>query len=203
MFQAHAGLHPSEKAQHAAVPIRNQLRARSEGAGRTGHVDIVFIGILRNRRQHPDHGVNAIVHLECLAHDVRIAALVQFPIFVAQKENRGRSRLIVGRSKIPPQNGLHSEHPEKAVRNHAGRYTTGFVFRKQRELHGVVFHQAAQRAVLLAVIRHFGNRVADASQADLIRALMQHQELIALLVRQRLQQNSVDHTHDRGVGPDA
>ncbi len=127
----------------------------------------------------------AIVHLKRLTDNVRNAPLMLLPIFVAQEQNGWRSRLIVRGSEIPAQDRLHAERAEEAIRHNAGAHATGLSLRKERECHAVIFHQLAQRSTLIAVIANFGNGKTNI-QPGLLGAFVEHHQLIALLVRQRL-----------------
>ena len=103
--QRRSGPHPSERLHHARVAIRAHRFRRSKRARRHRHVDVVLVGKLRNRRQHANHRVRPIVHLEDLADDARIAAKAALPVGVAQHEHGiGAMAIVVlaGRSGPPP-----------------------------------------------------------------------------------------------------
>ncbi len=72
-----ARLQPAEHVQRAegAAVLRDlPLAGGAERARQHRHVDVVLLRIVRHVRQHADHAMRAIVHLEHLADDVRIAA---------------------------------------------------------------------------------------------------------------------------------
>ena len=70
----HRRRHPAEDVEHPGrARVQGEL-PHAERAGGGRHVHVVLRRILRHRRQHADHRVDPVVHLEGLPHDRRIAA---------------------------------------------------------------------------------------------------------------------------------
>ena len=78
-------LHSRENMHHARGATLNHALAGAERACGRGHVHVVLVGILRDRRKNADNRVNSVVHGERLANDGGIAAKTANPVFVAKQ----------------------------------------------------------------------------------------------------------------------
>ncbi len=202
-FERHTGLEAAKNGHHACAAVADKLRTAACGALRGGHVNIGFSGILRDRRQHAQNGVRAVVHLEYSAHDVRVAALVALPVFVAQDQDGGRVFAVVGGHEGAAQQRLDAQDIEEIGRYYGGFHALGGVRADEQEVHHVMFHDAAQRVIAVAVIvelLHGEGHVVDMSLAEL---LMQHHQLAAIAIRQRAKEHAVHNAENRRVGADA
>ncbi len=130
---------PSDGGQHARLTVLNRARVRSEWTCRGRHVDVVLARELRHRRQHTNHGVDAIVHLERAADDAKIGAEGVLPIGVADDQDGGRVLRVVFGSERPAEERGDAEHVEEVGRDDAGLYARRFAVSKQTERHLVVF----------------------------------------------------------------
>ena len=81
------------------VTMLNDTGRGAERARNRWHVDIVVTRILRDRRQHTNHGMHLVIHPEMPADDVRIATMALLPVLVAQYEDRVGTHLVVSISK--------------------------------------------------------------------------------------------------------
>ena len=117
--RAWAGVTPGFMRPKALIMRRLRLamkrRVGTERARRGGHVDVVLVGILRDRRQHADHDVRPVVHLVLLADDVGIAALLPFPELVAQDQDGLRAGLLFLFGEPPAQDRLDAQVVEEVV----------------------------------------------------------------------------------------
>ena len=113
-------LEAGEREEHPGVPVVLDLFARAEGAGGDRHVDVVLVGIARNRRQDPDDRVRPVVHAEDLADDLRIAAEASHPVLVREHEHRFGAVPVLALQEGPPEDGLHAHEIEEVRRDDAG-----------------------------------------------------------------------------------
>ena len=146
------------------VRLSMNARRRPERALRRRHVHVVFHRILRNRRQHSDHGVRAVVHLEKLADDVRIAAVAALPVFVAQNQNGVGAVIFIGGDEGAAQHRLHAQHIEEIRGDHGGVHALGRIRAEQQEIHGVMFHHGVQRVAEVAIIENLLGRERNVVQ---------------------------------------
>ena len=146
--------------------------------------------------------MNFVVHLESLAHDVRIGTELIFPIFVAQHQNRRRAELVVIRQKSPPHQRIHSKKVEVIRRHDRCSHPIRIPVPVENERHRMVFHQPCQRLVLLAIILDFVHRKSRIVDALLLCLLANEDELLALRIWKRSQKHSVYHAEYRGIRSD-
>ena len=144
-----------------------------------------------------------VVHLEHFAHDIRVAALVALPVFVAQNQHGGRVHPVVGGNEGAAQQRLHAQHIEEIGGDYRGLHALGGGFPHQQEVHRVMLHDAAQGVVAVAVILDFLHREGDIVDVRLVELLMQHHQLPAVAIRQRAQEHAVHHAENGRVGADA
>ena len=121
---------------------------------------------------------------------------------MAQDQHRGSARRVVASHEGAAVQRLHAQHVEVVRRHHASREPFGFLAPEQVEEHVVEFDDAVQRARLPVVI-HLLRREADVVGDRVSLAVVQDDELVAVLVGQRPQQHAVDDAEDRRVGADA
>ena len=146
--------------------------------------------------------MDSVVHLERLAHDVGIAA-VPLPEFVAQHEDRIGTDFVLSRQERPAQVGLDSQDVKKFRGDHSGLDALRLPTSEQDEGHGVVFDDRFQRLVLLSIVEdlfHRERHVVDVGQGSL---LTKDDQLFAILVGERTQEDAVDDAEDGGVRSDA
>ena len=203
---ADAGREPAEgghAAERGAVLLHPGLGAGAEGAGRRGHVDVVLARVLGDRRQHPDHRVGPVVHLEDLPDDVRVGAEALLPVGVAEDEDRLGPEVVVGVAERPAVQRLHAEHVEEVRRHHPGQHAVRLAPVQQRERHAVVLDEAVHGRELLPVVAYLLDREGDVGRAGPLRLLPGEHQLVPVGVGQRPQQDPVDEAEDGGVGADA
>jgi hypothetical protein len=201
-----AGLEPAEHDENRERPpvlIDPLLGGRAERARRHGHVDVVFLRVVRHVRQHADDGVRTIVHLKHLADDVRIAAELRAPVRVAEDQHRVGSRRIVAGDERASEHGPDAEDVEEIVRHDADIDAVGLAALEQIEIHLMIFDQRVERRRPLAIVVEFFDRDARVGPSRERRRLAQHDEPVAIGVWQRLQQHAVDHAEDGRVRADA
>ena len=120
----YAGRDAPERAEEPSLPVADEVSA--ERARGSRHVDVVLLRVLRDGRQHADHGVDAVVHLEAPADDRRVAAQLA-PVLVAEDEDGVRPLLPVVRPEGAAEERPHLQHVEEAPghdpRAHAPRIT--------------------------------------------------------------------------------
>ena len=99
---------------------------------RNGHADdgmyIALGGVGRDGRQHADHGVHAVVHLESAPDDARVAVEAGLPILVTEDEDRIGARTLVGGDEGAPGEGPDADHVEEVGRDDAGRHPVRFAW---------------------------------------------------------------------------
>ena len=189
----------SEDSQPPGGASRSPSLAVPERARRDGHVDVVLVGVLRYRRQHSDDGVHTVVHLEFFAHDVRITAKTALPVVEAQKQDRvGLVRLVV-RPEHATQQGTYTQQVEEVPRDDAGLDTLRLLAPDQIKGHRVILDYGLQQPALLPVVLDFERRETRVLDFDQRSGLPQVDDPIFALIRQRLQQHTVDHAEDRSV----
>ena len=108
-----------EKAEHlqrgegTTIGFDVALGRRAERARRRRHVDVDLVRVVRHRRQHADHCVRAVVHLEDLADDLRVGAKLRPPVRVAKHEHRLGTMVVIRGNERPPEDGLDSQRIEE------------------------------------------------------------------------------------------
>ena len=144
-----------------------------------------------------------VVHLENFAHDVRVAALVALPVFVAEDQDGGRVHAVVGGNEGAAQQRLDAQHVEEIGRDHGGLHALGGVLPDEQKVHGVMLHDAGQGVVAVAVIVDFLHGEGQIVDVRLAELLMKHHQVAAVAIRQGAQQHAVHHAENGGVGADA
>ena len=122
LIERDARLQPADRTSHAGPAVRHRRRVAAERAGRGRHIDVHRLRILRKRRQHADHGVRPVVHLENATDDRGIAAERAAPVVVGEEQHRGCAGPIVVRRQQATVGGADAEHRKVVGRHHAGRY---------------------------------------------------------------------------------
>ena len=197
------GLHAPEHAYHAICAARDHHGIHAEGAGGRRHVDVVFLRILGEGREHADDGVGLVVHAENFANHGRIAAEAAQPVFVAEKQNGWGALFFVVGSKIPAEKRLGAEDIKEIPRDYAGFDLLWFRATQEDELHVVVFDDSVEAAILAAVVHQFGNGNAAPHDSGAGGGLAKHQQALAVFVGERFEEDGVDDAEDGGVGADA
>ncbi len=203
MRGADAGLHAAEHAHHAVCAAGHHHGIHAEGARGRRHVDVIFLRILRERREHADHGVRFVVHAEHFADHGGIAAEAAQPVFVAEeKDGRGARFFVVG-GKISADQRLGAEDVEIIPGDNAGFHLLRFGAAEEDELHVVVLNDGVEAAIPSAVVHQFRDGNAAPHDPGAGGGLAKHQQALAVLVGERLEEDGVDDAEDGGVGADA
>ena len=190
-------------AERGTVLLHPGLGGGAERAGRRRHVDVVLARVLRHRRQHSDHGVRPVVHLEHLPDDARVAAEALLPVREAEDEHRLRAEIVVAVPERAAVQRLHAEHVEEVRRHHPGEHAVRLAAVEQGERHPVVLHEAVERGELRPVVADLLDREGDVGRAGPRRLLPGEDQLVTVGVRQGPQEHAVDEAEDRRVRPDA
>src|SRR6185312_8860239 len=139
-----------------------------------------------------------IVHTKYFADDVWIAALVMLPVIVAKHQDRISLRRFIALEKVAPEQRLHTEDIEKVVRDYAGLHALGGIVSQQQKRHAVILDDSRKR-VVLAIVVQFLYRKGNIGNVDLLRVLMENDEILSMRIRQGPQQHAIDHAEDRGI----
>ena len=178
---------------------------RAERAGGDRHVDVVLVGIARDRRQDADDRVRPVVHAEDLADDLGIAAEAPHPVLVREHEDGFGAVLVLAPGRnVRPRMGLHAHEVEEVRRDdaglrrararaaRAGRTTSSGTRRSRAKLRGEFWRSVISRG-----------ENAPSVDAGAGRIDLDADEAVAAPVRKRLQQHAVDDREDRRVRADA
>src|SRR5688572_28767989 len=153
------------------------------------------------RRQNADNGVTLIVEQHGASHHVPAGTETALPQLMREHDHLFLPRLVFVRRKNPAQ---HRARPQdvQAVCGHTQSVEPLGLARARKVQHdAVVGRETIKRCALLAPIeKHAGrNRILLAGTWR----FEQLHELPRLLIRQRLQEHSIDNTEDRGVRTNA
>src|SRR6202012_1902483 len=118
----------------------------------SGEVKIAFDGILRDGRQHSNHGVRLAIHPKDFADDVRITALTLRPVFVTENNDGSGSRLVIGIDEGAAKDGPDAENIEEVSGYDCGFNTVRRVGVAQQEGHLMVLDDALKSMILPPVI---------------------------------------------------
>ena len=144
--QGHAGLGHAPEGAAACRPCGCRDRgARAEGTGRWRACTRRSRRVLRERRQHADHGVDAVVHLEAAARRSRRRRPARSPELVAQEEHGVgalRSRRPTGRRGPAPASPRARRRSSRTRPPSCTR--RGLAAAEEREVHGVVLDDAVE-----------------------------------------------------------
>ena len=143
-----------------------------------------------------------IVHLEDAADDRRVAAEAALPVLVAQHQDGRCARLLVRVLERTPERRPHAEHVEEVRGDDARGDALGLRAAEQDEPHVVEFHESLEALRARAVVENLLIREAGVLDVGQRPLLPQHDEAVAVLIRQRAEQDAVDDAEDRRVGAD-
>ena len=154
------------------------------------------------RRHHADHRVIAGAELDGFTDDVRIAREPSLPQAVAENDNEIFAILLFLRGEDPAEQRLRMHDREKPIAHLRAGHALGFaIARKDRPEIGIggdFFEHMIPRAIIRDIgCRHLSARTA----AGFVFAPNENNRL-RLVIRQRFQQDGIDHTEDRRVRAD-
>ncbi len=158
-------------------------------------------------RHHADHRERIAAQHQRLADDIRVAPEAPLPEALAQQRDSGRAGLLFLGPERATDDRLLAERLENAGGDlpavHAlrlARRAAGPCARAQDEVLAVVADERLEHLVLVAHVLEVRHR--EAHLGHLLGPLGEEDQAIGLGVRERAQQDRVDHAEDRGVGAD-
>ncbi len=191
---------PGKRLHHARVAVGADAVRRAERARRHRHIDVVLVGKLRDRRQHANDGVRPIVHLEDLADDARVGAEAALPVGIREHQDGIGAVLIVAFAERPPGHGRHAEEVEVVPGDDASSQPFRLALAEQHEPHVVILDDRLERLRLLTVVLELERREPLRSNPGQRALLPQDEQVVALGVRQRPQQDAVHDAENRRIG---
>jgi hypothetical protein len=197
---AQLGEHPR---QHRNLTSRGHGSARAKRARRARDPDVVVVRERRNDRQHADHLVRRIVHLEDVSHDAGIGPELFGPECVRQQDRGLRAFALVRIHEGAAEQRRHAQHVEVLPAHHAGLNEIGVAVAEQREAHPVIFGQLLVSCGLRPIVekRGHGPRRVGEIRGGLV--LLDSHEPIAVAIGQRREQHAVGDAEHGAVRPDA
>jgi hypothetical protein len=151
---------------------------------------------LKLPRHHPDDGVIPIRQLDGSTHHVRIAAELPLPQSIADHEDGGRARAIFAARESAAQQRRNAQRGKHVRRHLQARDFFGLVRAGQRSAPGLRRRQSIEGMHLRAIIQKIRRRYR-------IPAFVQrHHQAARIAIRQRLQQDRIDHAEDGRIRAD-
>src|SRR6185312_16185668 len=142
-------------ANYSGAAIVERRLSRSKRTLNRRHVDVVLSGILRNRRQHANYHMRAIVHAECLTNYAWITTETVLPVLVTENNDCLSSCLFVVGGEGPAEDWLRTQHVKEVRRNHARLDSLRFRSPVKNEIHRVILDYRFHRVILIAIFVHF------------------------------------------------
>ncbi len=200
----HAALQPSEPAQVLAAPARRiAVQVVADRRPHLGRRVVVPLGIERlERRGHDaDDAVLAIAHDQRAPDDRRIGAETAPPQLVAEEQHPPVIRTVVLGGEAASERRTDAHHVEVVPAHADGRHPLRLAARDQRRHPRAHHRELLEAAAPLAPVEH--GREADVAREPLGVAIADGHEPLGIRIRQRAQEDGVDHGEDGGVGADA
>ena len=166
-----------------------------------GHPDVLGRVELEVRGQHAHHGVGHAAERQALAEDVRILAEAPHPEAMGEHHHRSRAEDVLLGEEVAPQRRIHAQQGQHRGAHETGSEPLGDVHPGEIEGPAPEGGQVREALLLRPPVQEVGD--ADAHLREGGRALMDEDEPLRSLVRQRPQQHAVHHAEDGGVGADA
>jgi hypothetical protein len=202
-----AGLEPADGEQQVAPGlgflVERQRRQQVEaGAGREHRIEI------ERGRQHAGDEHRLVVDRHLAADDVGLAAELLLPEAVAEDRRRrlpGRDFFL--RQEVAAELRTHAEHVEEVLRDLHAAHALRAGGADQRVLRGVgervVGGQRFEGCVLAAPVEQRVHARGAIGHRGAAVAVLDPNQALGLLERQRLQQHRVDESEHRRAGADA
>ena len=153
--------------------------------------------------QHADDLARLAVEHDAAPDRRRIGAEAGSPVAGHEDHGVGRARRVVLLREQAAERRRRAEHRQHAVGDVDGADLLGL--RDPGDADGVAgpHRDVLKHAAVLAVGVVEKRRGAGVRQVQPRRGVIEHDQLVRLRIRQRLQQHAVDHAEDGGVGADA
>ena len=166
--------------------------------------EIVVARELQVRRHDADDGRHESIDGDGAPQHVRVASVTALPDVVADDEHRRRTRPLVFRQEIPPENRLLADHPEDVRRDVHARESVGLSSGFAHvEGEAAPEHQTLERRLLIPPVLEVGEGDAALASVRVPVARADPHDAVGVVEGEPPEQHRVDEGEHRRVHPDA
>ena len=201
LFQSYSRFQPAERAETGMIIAKQNTRLDSDITKR--HVDFGEPRKAHRGWEHADDFAGDAIDHDLLAEHFARRAKTAAPHFIADQRDLPAVRHVVGLCKIAAELRRHSKNGQE-IRGHppaADAFRRRVSFRR-REIVGLAPEKSQVGETVLRRAPIEKIQVTDGTGRERRRAFPDADQAFRMRIRQRPEEDRIDHAEDRGVRPD-